>query len=265
MASEKSNSSSPNAIDDKLTLSAALLAPINSLFEVQIQAGRALLNFILQIGFKHKYSKEDLEFEESRLKEFQSKGQDTQGLAPANDKEKNEFDKKFKTLKENEELLNAREKFYALKNKTNLSTDEKEEYDKLLQKQADEGFLDEMHNMEFKYFDGDNVEHKIIVPALALVPVQPLAIKSASFDFFMNVDSSFENFNQMQTERAGNSSVRPWMFIEPKRIKGTIGSEESKKSSAGISIKVQVESTPMPQGLSNLLISLTQTSKIKND
>jgi len=247
MASEKQNPSSTNAIDDKLTLSAALLAPINSLFEVQIQAARALLNFILQIGFKDKFSRKDIENEMQNLK-----------ASGAVDTEKE------KVLNKKIELLDNRERYYNLKENNNRTPDENKEFDSLKQKQSETGFLDEMHNIDFKYFDGNNVEHKIIVPALALVPVQPLAIKSASFDFFMTVDSSYENYEQMQPNRTGDA-IRPWMFISPKRIKGTIGSEDSKKSSAGISIKVQVESSPMPQGLSNLLTSLTQTSKVKND
>lgn len=256
---------SNNAIDDKLTLSAALLAPINSLFEVQIQAGRALLNFILQIGFKDKYSKRDLEIEEARLMEYKEKGLNVQGQKLGADEEQIDFDEKLEDINYRKEILNTKERYYLLKNKPKLSSDEKEEYAKLIKKQADSGFLDEMYSMDFKYFDGENVEHKISVPALALVPVQPLAIKSASFDFFMSVDTSkYENYEQMQQSRSGDS-VRPWMFIGPKRIKGTIGSEDSKKTSAGISIKVEVESTPIPQGLSNLLISLTQSTKIKND
>lgn len=255
---------SNNAIDDKLTLSAALLAPINSLFEVQIQAGRALLNFILQIGFKDKYSKRDLEIEEARLMEFKEKGLNVHGQKLEAGEEQIEFDEKLEDIRYREEILKTKERYYFLKNKPKLSSDEKEEYDKLVKNQADTGFLDEMYSMDFKYFDGNNVEHKISVPALALVPVQPLAIKSASFDFFMSVDSKYENYEQMQPGRSGDS-IRPWMFIGPKRIKGTIGSEDSKKTSAGISIKVEVESTPLPQGLSNLLISLTQSTKIKND
>ena len=38
--------------DDQISLSAALLAPINSIFEAQIHSARAFLNFILQMGFR---------------------------------------------------------------------------------------------------------------------------------------------------------------------------------------------------------------------
>ena len=246
MTTEKKSPTTTNAVDDKLTLSAALLAPINSLFEVQIQAGRALLNFILQIGFKDKYSKNDIEEEKSKLK---INSQNNAGQI-------NLLNKKL-------EILDNREKYDTLKRKKNRTAKEDKDLENLIKKQEETGFLDEMHNIDFKYFDSDNNEHKIIVPALALVPVEPLAIKSASFDFFMSVESSFENYEQMQPNRTGDS-FRPWMFIAPKRIKGVIGSEDSKKTNAGISIKVNFESTPIPQGLSNLLISLTQSSKINN-
>src|SRR5690242_11056455 len=48
-----------NTNDQELSLSAALLAPLNSIFEAQVQSARAFLNFILQMGFRHRYSEEE--------------------------------------------------------------------------------------------------------------------------------------------------------------------------------------------------------------
>ena len=42
-----------------ISLSAAILAPLNAIFEAQVHAARAFLNFILQMGFRHEYTPED--------------------------------------------------------------------------------------------------------------------------------------------------------------------------------------------------------------
>lgn len=54
--------------EEQMSLSSALLAPINSIFEAQIHAGRAFLNFILQMGFKDKEHPEEHE-ELTKLKQ----------------------------------------------------------------------------------------------------------------------------------------------------------------------------------------------------
>ena len=50
--------------NENITLSAALLAPINSIFEAQIHSARAFLNFILQMGFRHTRSRKEFETDE---------------------------------------------------------------------------------------------------------------------------------------------------------------------------------------------------------
>jgi len=52
--------SKPEEQDDSITLSAALLAPLNAIFEAQVHAARAFLNFVLQMGFRHKYSESEI-------------------------------------------------------------------------------------------------------------------------------------------------------------------------------------------------------------
>ncbi|MBS0000283.1 MAG: hypothetical protein KFF73_14980, partial [Cyclobacteriaceae bacterium] len=78
---------------DPISLSSALLAPINSIFEAQIHAARAFLNFILQMGFRHqpseaeiKADKQTAEFEEKkvaakkRMRELLKERDDNQGI-----------------------------------------------------------------------------------------------------------------------------------------------------------------------------------------
>ncbi len=47
-----------------ISLSAALLAPINSIFEAQIHSARAFLNFILQMGFRHTPARDEFDNQE---------------------------------------------------------------------------------------------------------------------------------------------------------------------------------------------------------
>ena len=49
------------ASNTDLTLSAALLAPLNTIFEAQVHAARSFLSFLLQMGFRHKYSESEIE------------------------------------------------------------------------------------------------------------------------------------------------------------------------------------------------------------
>jgi uncharacterized protein YaiL (DUF2058 family) len=250
MAEDSSNSNtrkSNNAAKESLTLSAALLSPINSLFEAQVQSARAFLNFILQMGFKDKVTETDIKKEKARLESL------------------GEFrGEKKERLLELEKHVKAQVEYNKLRKKEDLSAEEKEEKAKLDRLLEDNDMKEDVWTMRFQYVDGQNQEHTIIIPALALVPVQPLAIKRASFDFFMSVESKYEQYIQNQPSRVGKEES-PWFFIQPKRIRGKIDTNESNVKKAGINISVEVESTPIPQGLANLLTSLTQSGRITDE
>lgn len=238
---------SKNAADSNITLSAALLSPINSLFEAQAHSARAFLNFILQLGFKDQVSEASLLEEEGRLRK--------EGTLSTDDI------KKFTDLRA---LLKQKAEYNTLKNTSDLTDEQRQRKKELSVLLAEQDMLEDVYTVQFNYLDGNGNEHTIVIPVLALIPVQPLAIKSATFDFRMSIQSTSENYKQQQESRSG-SEKRPWFFIQPKRIKGTIDDKGSSTESKGIDIHVEVESAPIPQGLSNLLTSLTQSGRVTND
>ncbi len=244
-----SSEDSSNGSDKDLTLSAALLAPLNSLFETQVHAARAFLNFILQLGFKEKYTKND-------INKFETLINDDNSLTDDQKKERIDELEIYKSKLEYDELKS--------KDLSDLTDDEKDRLDTLGNLIKAHGLDEDVRNLKFKYKDGQGVERNIKIPSLAVVPVQPLAVKRAEFDYYMSVNNKYEDYNQQQLNKIGGSR-RPWFFIQPKRMRGKIQSSEESQREAGIKIHVEVESAPIPQGLSNLLTSLTQSSRIDND
>ncbi len=221
--------------DDEITLSAALLAPLNSIFEAQIHAARAFLNFILQMGFRHKYSEAEIE----ALKK-----------SPANNAQ---------TLKEIEEEATAKSRITVLENlksqKGELSKEESEELWHLKTK------WDDLYFQQFNYMDGNGNSSSIFIPNLALLPIKPLAVDNARFKFNLNVTSNSSEFNQMGTT-TGAETKRPWYLINPKSVRGEFAKGESSEKT--IQVEVSVSATEMPYGLDKLLTSLTNNVGISN-
>jgi len=242
--SEPTDPKTTNAATTDLTLSAALLAPLNSIFEAQIHSARAFLNFILQMGFKHRYTEEELEKKKAELQK--SGNWDTA------------TEENFEKLRTVAQLRNQREK---LNLKGSLTATEENELNDANNQLRELGEDEDVYSATFNYRDGEGSSHQVSVPLLALVPVSPLAIKSADFEFNMSVNNTYENYQQMRGD-TGTEENRPWYLISPKRIKGKIAPSDSKSESSAISIKIQVESAPIPQGLNTLLTSLTQSSRI---
>ena len=201
-----------------LSLSAAMLAPLNAIFEAQVHAARAFLNFLLQMGFKHSYE-DDISF----LKD------------------------KKKLTKDTEELKKI-----------------DQEIDRLSTRPQEEGEdLSEMYEQVFTYVDENNQKKSIRISNLALIPVRPLAVESANFKFSMSVEEVIEH-NQMR-KSVLSDLPRPWYLIDPKEIKGKIQSGGSKAQSTAIEIEISVSSTPLPEGLADLLSSLTHSAKTDVD
>lgn len=250
-----------NAADESLSLSSAILSPINSLFEAQVHSARAFLSFILQMGFGDTVSKSGLEAEQQRLEGLL--GND--GLEPEDKKELQEKQDKVTYL---QNLLEQYEEYLELKKKQ-AADEELTAYEetRLEQLKALDGefesnnLKEDIYTLKFKYQDGSGNLHTIVMPALALIPIQPLGITKATFDFNLAISRHRKNFSQQQSSRRG-SDRRPWFFIQPKSIEGTIHSDSSMQSQRGIKIHIEVASTPIPQGLSNLLTSLTQSGRI---
>ncbi len=235
----------------ELTLSAAILAPLNAIFEAQIHAARAFLNFILQMGFKHRFS----------INELQMKIEQTEAYLQ---KEENEINKVRiqEELLENNELL----EYLILEEKkkiTNqLGSKEEKKLKELREKliSRDNG---EIYTQEFNYTDENNTRKKIVIPNLALIPVKPLAIKDASYNFKMSLNRNYKNYRQMQQGSAGNEP-RPWYLLQPKSLTGEIIPESDAANQTCIQVEVNVGEVELPQGLNNLLVSLTQSAEVKD-
>jgi hypothetical protein len=215
--------------DESITLSAALLAPLNAIFEAQVHAARAFLSFILQMGFRYQYTekeKEDLKKE------------------PAKNKE---------TLAEIEAEETAKKRIKELESKDILTDRENKELWGL------KAQWDELRMQKFDYFDDKGNPTSIYIPNLAILPVKPLGVENANFKFELNVKKFTEDYNQMGTVK-GASGERPWFLIKPKRIRGEFGKSEGNERS--IKIEVNVSTTDMPYGLDKLLTSLTSNVNV---
>lgn len=129
-------------------------------------------------------------------------------------------------------------------------------------------------------FIQDNERQRVSVPALALVPISPLAVDSASFQLEM---SARRVVKQTQMRESTKDSVvsksdgetydryrRPWFLVDkPVNIEGDIVSTPSgeaakhRESQSAIKIDINVKSVPLPAGLDKLLTSLTSMSSVE--
>lgn len=222
------------ASNTDLTLSAAMLAPLNAIFEAQVHAARSFLSFILQMGFRHRYS-------ESEKEELRINPEENKSILDQIDQE--EKDKVIiRTLKEKQ---NRGDK---------LTPNELRQLKRLMNQ------WDELRSLEFTYIDNDANEHLISIPNLALIPVKPLAIDDASFKFEMAVNHN-RDFNTIR-KSAKVEAQRPWFLVQPKQLTGNIISKEQASKQAAISIEINIKSTEMPAGLGKLLASMNESSRI---
>lgn len=216
-----------------ISLSSALLAPINSIFEAQIHAARAFLNFILQMGFRHQPSKEEIEG--------------------------NEEIKKFEKEKENArnrimELLKEREL-----NEGFLSGEKVAELKTLSARYGD------LYYQNIEFIDQTGNEFLLNIPNLALLPIKPLAINEADFSYEFEVSSENTEYKQMGAvyKKPEDEKERPWFLIkEPKSIRGRFAPRKEESSQASIRIQVKVGSTEMPYGLEKLMVHLTSNMEV---
>lgn len=223
--------------DSKISLSAALLAPINSIFEAQIHAGRAFLSFVLQMGFKHK---------QSIRKKYGMTDEEIERI-DENIRKESEAKEKIKALIEKKKAQGS------------LSTADIAELRRLRSEYGD------LHMQPIEYMDGSGQEYFLGIPNLALVPIKPLAVSEADFSFRFNVLSQTKSFDQMgaalgnkpKEERQDEPEARPWYLIrDPKSLRGEIVSQKNPEDYS-MQINVKVTNTEIPYGLEKLLIHLT--------
>ncbi|MCG8476952.1 MAG: DUF2589 domain-containing protein [Cytophagales bacterium] len=217
---------------DRMSLSSALLAPINSIFEAQIHAARAFLNFILQMGFRHQPTDED------RAEQ-----------PPEADMEKPELAE-----------LNALEE----KRKTDELSDQ--EVSRLKALKAQHG---ELYYQFFEYIDNSGKKVSVSIPNLALLPVKPLAVTEANFSYQFGVETQSKKYRQMGTESkkfGGKEPNRPWYLItDPRSLQGTFCEPGEGTKARAIKVDIKVGSTEIPYGLEKLMVHLTNNIEVIDD
>lgn len=222
--------------DKELTLSSAILAPLNAVFEAQVHAARSFLSFILQMGFRHKYTQEDI----NRLKKTDN---------PENKKIIDNYEQGKIEKKEIIKLRNKQE------SNEGLDPNELNRLKTLLNK------WDDVISQDFNYVDSEGDEHIVSIPNLALIPVNPLGIEDANVKFEMRISENYEEFETLR-KSSNATEDRPWYLIKPKRLSGSIVPKNASNNQSGISIEINIKKTEMPYGLSKFLASVTEASKI---
>lgn len=187
-----------------VSLSQAILAPLDAIFKAQVHAARSFLNLLLQIGYPHHPVDKDGE--------------------PVD---------------------------------------------------AADGTP---YELEFQYsltVDGKVEQHSAKVPALALVPIAPLAVDTASFRLALRVQQIAPH-DQIQASEADtvkeeaksgfDRQRRPWYLVDdPISVEGTFAPTAPASAATAQQATIQVEVTlgriPSPAGLDRLLTSLGQSAK----
>ncbi|HLU88772.1 MAG TPA: DUF2589 domain-containing protein [Cyclobacteriaceae bacterium] len=215
--------------NEPISLSSALLAPVNSIFETQIHAARAFLNFILQMGFRHKPS-------EQELKEAS--------------KEDQEKERKRKAAVE------EMKKLFAEKREQGSLT--REQVARLQQLSCEYG---DLYQQMINYVDNTGNQFVLNIPNLAMLPIKPLAISEADFSYEFEVVSQNAEYKQMGAaiKDPDKEEERPWFLINPKSIRGNFASRKENSNETTIKINVKVGNTEMPYGLEKLLVHLTNS------
>ena len=204
-----------------ISLSQALLAPLDAIFKAQIHAARSFLNMLLQLGYAHcPY--------------------DTNADDP---------------------LQSPSERDAAATKTSNREVP------------AHSGVpytLDFCHDFQM---NGETRRQKISIPALALIPVAPLAVESAEFNFNMDIRQIRKHRQMQKSERNTikahetryDEHSRPWYLVDqPISMQGHIAASPDGETHRGASIRIEVKiSRVLPSsGLTKLLTTLTETANM---
>ncbi len=199
------------AASTDISLSQALLAPLDAIFKAQVHSARSFINFLFQIGYPPK----------------PDDGKEPQ-VTDAEPKENN------------------------------------------------------LYQMSFSYgLDGER--QKISIPILALVPISPIGVQSAEFEFDFFVRNFAKHMQLRKSERINEPEDPKWFLVDdPQSLRGTFAPEAPKiaqskasgkdkernesftqESQSRIKIKVNVGAIPQPAALEKLLATLGQMTRIE--
>jgi len=284
---------------DTITLSEALLAPLNSIFQSQIHASRAFLGYLFQMGFRHIYTDQDKRNLKRNFLEAINKGgrtftevevdnffgpattdstgtpwEDflTQAKASAAFKESeiDELEETFKILKkikdeddDKKRINELNEAISKLLSKVNLdSNDESELHNARTEIASLKKKWPDLYIQEIGYLDQNNNERILRIPNLALLPVKPLAVQNANFKFELKITKNSNTTDSIRPETKAEVK-RPWFLIkDPKEIEGEFVSSQKEDSvEKTIKVDVTVGTVDLPYGLSKLISALTNISE----
>jgi Protein of unknown function (DUF2589) len=110
---------------------------------------------------------------------------------------------------------------------------------------------------------------KVSVPAIALVPLRPLAIQEAEFDLAMEVTwigSHRQARQAVRDQLSEDPGPSPWYLVKnPISLRGHVApvpAAEGKGDQPHIKVKVKLGTVPTPSGLDKLLTTLTQSASV---
>jgi len=216
------------ASETVLSLSQALLAPLDAILKAQVHAARSFLSFLLQLGYPH-----------------QPMPSSAGGAAPGP--------------------------------ASTGTPGNSAEPDGL------------PYKMDFYHDVPNGGRQKLSIPTLALVPLNPLGVKEARFEFdfyvrqigrhnqIMSAEKQAIDAEEAATRKAPSGQMgrqkRPWYLVDtPVSIRGTFapsptpgsGSEASRVEEARFRVEVEVGALPLPAALEKLMVSLGQVSGMQD-
>jgi hypothetical protein len=218
------------ASETVLSLSQALLAPLDAILKAQVHAARSFLSFLLQIGYPHQPTSP-------------SGGGGAPGAGTASAGTSSE-------------------------------------------PAAPEGLP---YTMDFYHDVPNGGRQKLSIPTLALVPLNPLGVKEAHFQFDFYVRQIGRHNQIMAAEKEAldeetaatqaaptgpmDRQKRPWYLVDtPLSVRGTFapspmpgsGSEANRVEDARFRVEVKVGALPLPAALEKLMVALGQVSRMQD-
>lgn len=235
--------------EGELSLSQAILAPLDAIFKAQIHAGRSYINMLWQMAYPHlpvDSKGRQIPFRDAYRADGSYIYEDSDGFLFTIDDAGN---------KQPAPYLSDEDK---TKNRVNL-------------------FMPYQFPMSFQAMNGDELKEYVMqIPAIAMVPSTPLGIDEANINFEMAI-SRVEDHKQLRSSETKNFSAasegdgysdtkRPWYLVDrPKSIVGNISSGSSSSTDSKIGITIKLTKSPVPAALEKSLTMLTQAIFIKEN
>lgn len=235
--------------EGELSLSQAVLAPLDAIFKAQIHAGRSYINMLWQMAYPHlpvDSKGRQIPFRTAYKAEGSYIYEDFDGTLFTLDDAGN---------KQPSPAMSDEDKDAS---RVNL-------------------YMPYQFPMSFQAMNGDQLKEYVMqIPAIAMVPSTPLGIDEANITFEMAI-SRVEDHKQLRSSETKNFAAsrdgdgfsetkRPWYLVErPQSIVGNISSGSSSSTDSKIGITIKLTKSPVPAALEKSLTMLTQAIFIKEN